>query len=103
MTMTHAEIIDEVHATILKEWPIDALDEFFLTGIRDDDTMSAYHMNLGQDIRNKYALWSIPWEPVMEMYHGAMCDCSPYHPDAVSATIVKEVWKKGTGYGNKKT
>jgi hypothetical protein len=31
----------------------------------------------------------------MGEYMGCMCDMSPYHPDAVSMTIIKEVWKKG--------
>lgn len=95
---THADIIDEVHAMMLKEWPAEMLDTFFLTGLRDDATLSIYHMDLGMFIRNKYNLWSIPWTPVIDQFHG--CDCSPYHPDSVSNTIIQEVWKKGLQSGN---
>lgn len=92
--MNHDDIINEVHSTILREWSEETLNEFFITGW-SDSSLSKYHMNLGQYIRNKYNLWEIPWEPVMEEFHGCMCDCSPYHPDAVSNTIIKEVWKRG--------
>lgn len=53
-------------------------------------------MDLGMWIRNKYNLWTIPWEP--ELKDGI--DYSPYHPDSVSMTIIKEVWKKGLPSGN---
>lgn len=94
--MTHTEIIDQVHAAILKEWTQSELKNFFLTGLRDDETLSRYHMNLGRYIRNKYSLWNIPWTP--EIRDGV--DYSPFHPDAVSNTIIAEVWKKGLPYGN---
>lgn len=94
--MTHEEIINDVHQTMLKTWNPERLNVFFLTGLRDDDTLSRYHMDLGMWIRNKYNLWTIPWEP--ELRDGI--DYSPYHPDSVSMTIIKEVWKKGLPSGN---
>lgn len=81
---------------MLKTWNPEGLKVFFLTGIRDDETLSRYHMDLGMWIRNKYNLWTIPWEP--ELKDGI--DYSPYHPDSVSMTIIKEVWKKGLPSGN---
>ena len=93
--MTHADIVDDVHRKILKEWTAEELNEFFLTGLRDDYTLSRFHTSLGRDIRNEYNLWSIPWVPEMGEYCGCLCDMSPYHPDNVSGTIIKEVWKKG--------
>ena len=98
--MPHTDIIEDVHRMILKEWATDALNEFFLTGLRDDDTLSKYHDSLGRYIRNEYNLWSIPWTPVLGEFCGCLCDMSPWHPDSVSMTIVKEVWKKGMPYGN---
>ena len=100
---THAEIIEEVHANIIKEWPTEVANDFFLTGLRDNDTMSKYHMDLGMYIRNKYELWAIPWTPVIVKFHGCDCDCSPYHPDNVSGTLIKEIWKRGLPNGNKST
>ena len=88
--MTHQEIIDDVYATIIKEWSVQEQDEFFLT-MWKKDSLSSYHHSLGQYIRNHYKLWSIPWTP--ELKDGI--DYSPFHPDSVSMTIIEEVWKKG--------
>jgi hypothetical protein len=83
-------IINEVHSEI-KNWHIDDQKEFFL-GPYSGDTFHKYHHSLGRYIRNKFNLWSIPWEPEI---HEDGCDYSPYHPDSVSMTIIKEVWKRG--------
>ena len=64
------------------------MDRFFrLT--RDD--LIDYHHTLGQDIRNEYQLWTIPWVP--ELVDGV--DQSPYHPDAISMSIVIKLWERG--------
>ena len=92
--MTHEEIINEIHADILKYWPPNQIQEFF-AGPWKGESLTKHHHDLGRYIRNKYRLWEIPWEPEMKEFHGCMCDCSPYHPDQVSTTIIEEVWKKG--------
>lgn len=92
--MTHSEIIDDLHKRIHEEWPTDQINEFFL-GPYVGETMIQYHHSLGRWIRNHYNLWSIPWEPEIKDLRGCLCDCSPYHPDQVSYTIIQEVWKKG--------
>lgn len=92
--MTHDEIIEDLHKRILAEWPEEKQNRFFLTEWNDDRLVD-YHHSLGRWIRNHYNLWSIPWEPEMKELHGCMCDCSPYHPDQVSQTIIEKVWQKG--------
>jgi hypothetical protein len=92
--MTHNDIIEDVHKSILTQWPETQRNEFFLTPYVEG-SLNTYHHDLGRLIRNEYNLWSIPWEPEIKEFMGCMCDCSPYHPDAVSMTIIKEVWKRG--------
>lgn len=87
--MTVDKIVDDVHAEILK-WPLEDRNRFFKTEY-DENSLISYHHSLGTYIRNKYKLWAIPWEP--EVRDGV--DYSPYHPDEVSFTIIKEVWKRG--------
>ena len=84
------EIVNETHAAIHKHWPQEELNTFFLCEY-SDESLIQYHHGLGRWIRNTYELWSIPWEP--ELIDGV--DYSPYHPDQLSMTIIKEVWKKG--------
>jgi len=93
--MTHDEIINDVHSKILKEWTVQDQDDFFLSPWIDGSSLTRYHHDLGRYIRNNYKLWEISWIPEIKEFMGCMCDCSPYHPDAVSMTIIKEVWKKG--------
>jgi hypothetical protein len=88
--MTHQDIINVVHATILKEWKHEQLQYFFNSPYKGE-SLTQYHHTFGQYIRNRYNLWTIPWTP--EVREGV--DYSPYHPDAVSSTIIQEVWKKG--------
>ena len=95
MTPQHKKIIEEVHADILSNWSDEDINAFFLQPF-SDGSLSSYHHTLGRYIRNKYNLWNIPWEPEMKEYLGCICDCSPFHPDAVSMTIIKEVWKLGS-------
>lgn len=96
--MTVDEIVNDVHKTILKEWATPELEDFFLQPwITGDVATEQYHFNLGMQIRNHYDLWSIPWVPEMRELHGILCDCSPFHPDAISNTIIKKVWAKGMG------
>ena len=101
--MTHQEIIADLHQKIMTEWDDSTKKEFFLTGLADDTTLDKYHLSLGLWIRNHYNLWTIPWTPEIKEHMGGQCDCSPYHPDAVSMTIIKEVWKMGLVNGNEKS
>lgn len=87
---TIEEIVNETHEAIHKYWSQQSLNEFFLCEY-NDNSLIQYHHGLGRWIRNTFALWSIPWEP--ELIDGI--DHSPYHPDELSMTIIKEVWKKG--------
>lgn len=88
-TMTVEEIIEDLRKRI-KEWPEEEQTTFFLTEYTSDRLIQ-YHHTLGLWIRNNYNLWQIPWEPELE--DGV--DYSPYHPDQVSFTIMKEAWKRG--------
>ena len=88
---THTQIVDEVHAAILKEWTSDELKEFFIGPWTGDRQLHSYNHSLGRYIRNNYDLWSIHWEA--EIIDGV--DHSPFHPDAVSMTLIEQVWKKG--------
>lgn len=89
-TVTHEEIINDVHKHIMLEWPKEEKKAFFL-GPLVGGSLIAYHHNLGRWIRNNYKLWEVPWTP--ELKDGV--DYSPCHLDAVSRTIIEEVWKKG--------
>lgn len=87
-------IVDDLHKTVISNWSKEEQDHFFL-GPYVSNELSSHHMGLGMWIRNHYNLWSYKWEPEMKEYMGCMCDCSPYHPDQLSNTIIEEVWKKG--------
>lgn len=92
--MTHDEIITDVHLTITKEWNKEDVNEFFMAPWKGE-SLTKHHMSLGMYIRNNYNLWTIPWEPELKEVMGCLCDCSPFHPDNLSMTIIEEVWKKG--------
>ena len=57
-----------------------------LGGTKED--LISFHHTLGQDIRNSFGLWNCTWYP--EIVDGV--DMSPEHPDAVSMTVIEEVW-----------
>lgn len=84
------KIIDEIHTMVLNHWSDSDLNEFFL-GPYSGNSFVYDNCEFGRWIRNRYSLWTVPWEP--ELRDGI--DYSPYHPDAISMTIIKEVWKKG--------
>ena len=92
--MTHEEIVNEVHSLVLK-WPASVKLNFFMAPWKGESLIQHHH-ELGRYIRNKYNLWTIPWEP--EIIDG--CDHSPYHPDQRSMTIIQDVWKKGLDNGS---
>jgi hypothetical protein len=49
-----------------------------------------YHHTLGRKIRNEFGLWEAKWTP--ELQDGV--DCSGGHPDALSQSIIEEVYFK---------
>lgn len=60
--------------------------------IRNTDSGYLIHLNstLGRDIRNNYGLWDYPYKPNIDIATGI--DYSPKHPEAVSMTIIKNIW-----------
>lgn len=80
------KIVEEVLGWY-KETPKEARDYF---KNRNEESLISYHNTLGQDIRNEFGLWENSWTP--ELVDGI--DVSPSHPDAVSMSIIKEVWKR---------
>ena len=84
------EILTDLRKDILEVWSDEDKTKFFLTEY-NEDFLYQYHHSLGMYIRNKYHLWSIKWEPVL--IEGV--DHSEYHPDNISMTIIKELWKRG--------
>lgn len=88
-------IIDDMINNVIPNWSEEDQDYFYLNPYKGEETLTSFHMSLGMWIRNHYKLWSYKWEPEMKEYMGCMCDCSPYHPDQLSNTILEEVWKKG--------
>ncbi len=84
------QVVEDLRKNVMAKWDRDVQNEFFLTEY-NDKTLIQYHHGLGTWIRNKYKLWDITWEP--ELIDGV--DYSPNHPDAISMTIIKEVWKRG--------
>ena len=65
----------------------EALAEFKNTA--EDELDGLYHFGLGMRIRNHFHLWQYPWEPVVG--HDGV-DCSPEHPDQVSARVIRALW-----------
>lgn len=85
--MTQANEIVEKVTEWFWEAPVEAQTKFLDTP-RDD--LIKYHHTLGRGIRNEFKLWEIDWEP--EVVDGV--DESRYHPDAVSMTVIEEVWDR---------
>ena len=85
--------VDEIVEKVT-EWfyeaPVEAQQDFLN---REREELIGYHHSLGRDIRNTFELWNLEWEP--EIVDGV--DESPYHPDAVSMTIIEQVWKRLNG------
>lgn len=95
--MTKDEIVEDLHRKILTEWPVENRNAFFLAPYGDEHVWAKMHHGFGMWIRNNYELWNTPWTP--EIRDGV--DYSPDHPDSISMTIIKEVWKKGYDGGKK--
>ena len=93
--LTVEEIIEDLRKEIFETWPEEAITDFFLTEYNENNLIM-YHHSLGRYIRNMYGLWGRPWEP--KIINGV--DTSPEHPDAISMTIMREVWKRGQNNGS---
>jgi len=103
MTKITQEYIDvcvnNLHTEICTCWPEEYLNDFFLGGYVNSDIRShliRYHSQIGMTIRNEYKLWEFTWEPELD---DIGVDISEFHPDEVSYTILKNVWKKGLQTG----
>ena len=60
----------------------------------EEDDLHRLHHGFGTHIRNELGLWEEP-PHTPNIIDGV--DYSEDHPDAISMTIIKEVWKKGYG------
>ena len=86
----HEAIIEDLQRIIKTEWPEKDINAFYSMEWNGQDLISLHH-GMGTWIRNNYNLWEIPWTP--EIREGV--DYSPEHPDAISQTIIEELWKRG--------
>ncbi len=86
-------ITEERFEEIVKEL-MEQMPESFVKEIKTLDVsklIGLYHMTLGRHIRNTYGLWSLPnHTPVL--IDGV--DHSPDHPDAISGSIIRELYKR---------
>lgn len=55
----------------------------------EENQLIHFHHTLGQDIRNRFHLWSYMWTP--EIVDGV--DVSEHHPDAISMKVIRNVWE----------
>lgn len=88
--MNKEEIIEDLRKEIAENWSDEDRSAFYLAVYNDTSLINLHH-SFGTYIRNKYKLWTIPWEP--ELRDGT--DYSPDHPDQISMTIIEELWKRG--------
>ena len=80
------EIVDQV-VEWLMESPVEAQTEFLNC---KKEELIQYHYTLGRSIRNEFELWLLDWKPQIE----DGIDVSPTHPDAISMSIINEVWER---------
>lgn len=81
---------EEIILEVLEWFDESSLDEQNRFKNCEFDSLYEYHHSLGRSIRNQFKLWDNPWTP--ELVDGV--DCSLNHPDAVSMSIIEEVWKR---------
>ncbi len=87
--LTKEQIVDK----ILKQ--MSSVDRAYLKSLPREN-MGLFHFTIGMNIRNEFKLWdkknplTAQWVP--EIVDG--CDCSPFHPDAVSMNILYTIWDK---------
>lgn len=61
------------------------------------EKLIGYHDTLGRDIRNEFKLWHTNWTPELDEKG---CDCSPFHPDQISMSVIEDVWSCLKGLKN---
>lgn len=66
---------------------LDSEDVEYLRSLKKDDLITL-HRTLGQSIRNNEKLWCYKWTPELD---DQCVDHSPYHPDAVSMTVIEKI------------
>ena len=62
-------------------------DVEYLRSLKKDDLITLHH-SLGRSIRNNEKLWYYKWTPEL---NDQCVDHSPYHPDAVSMTVIEKI------------
>ena len=83
-------IIKDLQENVVANWSEEEKNYFYLTEWNGHH-LTEFHHSFGRYIRNNYNLWEIPHTP--ELIDGV--DHSPDHPDNLSSTITKELWKRG--------
>ena len=68
---------------------VDDADMRYIAATPEDKLISLHH-SLGTEIRNRSKLWLREWTP--QIVNGV--DMSPNHPDAISMSAIKEIWKR---------
>jgi hypothetical protein len=76
------EMVDEFKKSPLSE-------QFDFKHARKDELIE-WHHTLGRTIRGEFGLWEENWEPIL--VDGV--DMSPNHPDAISMSIIEEIWRR---------
>ena len=89
MNKNKDEIVDELVEEFYKA-PKDEQDGFI--NLKRDELIVLHH-TLGRHIRSEYGLWEVPHTPEIDE---SGVDVSPNHPDAISMSIIGEVWERVT-------
>lgn len=85
--MEYDQMVDVVEGWLKQASP-DTLRLFLET---PKDKLLKYHHTFGRTIRNEFGLWQTNWNPEIDE-NG--CDCSPFHPDQISFSIIEDVWNR---------
>lgn len=87
--LTKEQIVDKLAKEISSE------DRAYLQSIPREN-MGLFHFTIGMNIRNEYKLWDkacpLTSQWIEQIVDG--CDCSPFHPDAVSMDILYSLWDR---------
>lgn len=86
MSLTHEEMVETVIGWFHDAAPKDK--KLFLDTAKEN--LFHFHDTLGRNIRNHFGLWKIEWVPELKNN----VDYSPFHPDAISMSIIEDVWTK---------
>jgi hypothetical protein len=81
---------EEIVVSLIAAFNQSSISEQFEFKTATEADLIEWHSSLGRDIRNNYGLWENDWEP--ELVDGV--DYSPNHPDAISMSIINEVWRR---------